>query len=259
MNEKSKRLLVFFDVETTGVDISKDRIVSFAATWRNSNGTIGKWKMMCNPGVPISKEASDIHGITDEVAANCAPFSEFAPKIVKLFANADIGGFNSNKFDVPILAEELARCGISFEDKERKYYDAYSVFSKKEPRNLTAAYKRYCGKEIENAHDAMADIAATFEIFEAQIAEYPELADMEVAHEFCEYGNRADFTGNLLYKDGVLVYGTGKFKGDPVLKHGDSIRYAEWMLNADFSRSTKELLRKELARYRNDSNIPFKG
>jgi DNA polymerase-3 subunit epsilon len=240
---RNRRKVVFFDVETTGVNVVSDRIVSIALIIWNEDGTRDEHDFLVNPTIPIPREASDVHGILDEQVADCQKFIEVAPKIFDLFKGADIAGYNSNHFDVPILAEEFERCGISFMSEKRRFFDAYKVFAKMEKRDLTAAYKRYCGKEMVGAHDAGNDIRATAEILDAQIKEYPELADADALHEFCEYGDRADFTGNLIYTDGVLTYNFGKNKGRPV---SSDKGYANWMLDNDFSLVTKALLRKEL-------------
>lgn len=235
--------IVFFDLETTGTSVVNDKIVSIALILITPNGSETHTSFLVNPGIPIPKEASDVHGITDDMVNEKPMFADIANGIFDIFKGADVGGFNSNSFDVPLLAEEFARCGLDFMSEKRRFFDAFMIFRKKERRDLTAAYQRYCGKELEGAHDAMVDIKATLEVFRAQMKEYPELKDLDTLHEFCEFGDRADFTGHLVYDNGVLTYNFGKHKGKPVKQESS---YAVWMLNQDFSSVTKNLLKKEL-------------
>lgn len=244
-----ERPLVVFDVETTGVDIAKDRIITLAAVWRKGDEVLTR-EFKVNPGVPIPAEATAVHGISDDDVKDWPSFKEVAAEVLEIFKDADIAGFNSNKFDVPILAEELERAGLSLYDPNRKFIDAFVIFRKKHPRDLAAAYLTYCGRVLENAHDAMADTEATFEILEAQMAAYAdEFPDRKSLHDYCEFGNRADFTGHLVWgDDGRLMFNFGKWAGKAVTHDHETIGYAEWMLSKDFSNTTKAILRDCLAK-----------
>jgi DNA polymerase III subunit epsilon len=240
------RPLIVFDLETTGTDPAKDKVVSFAAVWRDEDGDEISVHYLINPGRPIPKGASDVHGITDEMVADRPTFDHFAKDIAEIFDGADVGGYNSNRFDVPMLAEELARCGIDFHDPERRFYDAFVVFRKKHPRDLAAAHMTYCGTQLEGAHDALCDAEATLHIIEAQRLMHDEVHDIEDAHEFCEFGERLDFAGNLVMKDGKPCFGFGKHKDRPILLDHETRGYADWMLRSDFSEVTKNALRRVL-------------
>jgi DNA polymerase III subunit epsilon len=244
-----ERPLIVFDLETTGVDPVKDKIVSFAAVWRDEGGDEVSVHYLVNPGRPIPKGASDVHGITDEMVADRPTFDKIAKDVADIFKGADVGGFNSNRFDVPMLAEELARCGIDFHDPARRFYDAFVVFRKTHPRDLAAAHMRYCGTTFEGAHDALCDAEATLHIIEAQMNEHEDVVgDIEDAHVFCEFGERLDFAGNIVMKDGVPCYGFGKHKDKPVMLNYETQSYADWMLKSDFSEVTKNVLRRILGR-----------
>ena len=240
-----KKPLVVFDVETTGVKPATDRIISLSAVWRDGDDVYVA-NFLVNPGCKIPKEASDVHGITDEMVKDAPLFADVAKDIWEVFKGADVGGYNSNRFDIPILAEELARCGIDFDEPGRKCYDAFVVFRKMHPRDLAAAYREYCGKILEGAHDASVDATATFEIIEAQMLMHDEVADINDAHEFCEFGDRVDYAGHVIMKDGVPCFAFGKHINRPVLYDDETRGYAAWMISKDFPETTKTALKKIL-------------
>lgn len=169
MNIQLHKPICFFDLETTGIDIAKDKIVEISILKVYPNGNKESKTWLVNPGRPIPKQASDVHGITDEKVANEPLFKELAPQIYNMIKDSDLAGFNSDRFDIPLLAEELLRAEIDFDMKNRVAVDIQTIFHKKEERTLSAAYKFYCGKTLDNAHSASADTEATYEIFKSQL------------------------------------------------------------------------------------------
>jgi DNA polymerase III subunit epsilon len=239
------RPLVFFDLETTGTDIARDRIVQFALLKLHPSGKEEIWKSLVNPTIPIPPSASAIHHITNAEVAKEKTFVQLAADVVQFFDGADIAGFNSNRFDLPLLIEELARCGKSFPAPDTKMVDAQRIYHRKEERTLSAAYRFYCGKTLEGAHDAEADIRATKEVFLNQIERYDDIGTtVEEIQKFCGDAELVD-PGRKLKKndDGEIVYNFGKHRGKTVASEPD---YAEWMLKSDFPDSTKAILRKIL-------------
>lgn len=239
------RPVVFFDLETTGVNVGKDRIVEFSGLKTNPDGSEEVLTLLVNPEMPIPAEASAVHGITDEKVANMPDFGQVAKDVVKFIDNSDLGGFNSNKFDIPMLMEELARVGVDMSMKGRRCIDVQNIFHKMEQRTLVAAYKFYCEKDLTDAHSAEADTRATFEVFRAQLGKYDDLSDdMDFLHEFSRRHNAVDFSGHIVYNtDKVECFNFGKFKGRPVtevLKEQPS--YYNWMMDADFPSYTKKVL-----------------
>jgi len=242
---KLTKPLAFFDLETTGVNIVTDRIVEIAVIKYHPNGTHETYEKRLNPTIPMSAEASMVTGITDKDLKNCPTFSEIAKELAKFLEGCDIGGFNSNKFDVPILVEEFLRADIDFDIRKRKLIDAQVIFHKMEQRTLSAAYKFYCEKDLENAHSALADTQATFEVFEAQLEKYKELNnDIEAASKFSTQTNNVDFAGRIVYNDqGIEVFNFGKYKGTPVVEVlKKEPGYYKWMMNSDFPLYTKKVL-----------------
>lgn len=245
MNLKLDRPLVFFDLETTGVQIATDRIVEISMLKVYPNGNRESWTKLVNPEIEIPKEASDIHGITNERVVNEPKFSELAPKISTMIEGCDLAGFNSNRFDIPLLAEEMLRAKVNFDMQDRRAIDVQVIFHKMEQRNLSAGYKFYCGKSLDNAHSAEADTLATFEILEAQIERYDELSsDVESLSDFSAHQQRADFAGFILLdQEEDEIFSFGKYKGRKVT---DVLRenpgYYSWMQNADFPLYTKKIL-----------------
>lgn len=245
MNLKLERPLVFFDLETTGVQIATDRIVEISILKVYPNGNKESWTRLVNPEIEIPKEASDIHGITNEKVVMEPKFAELAPKISTIIEGCDLAGFNSNRFDIPLLAEEMLRAKVNFDMQDRMAVDVQVIFHKKEQRNLSAGYEFYCGKTLDNAHSAEADTVATYEILEAQIGRYEDLeGDVDFLSNFSSHQQRADFAGFILLDDkGEEIFSFGKYKGRKV---SDVLRenpgYYSWMQNADFPLYTKKVL-----------------
>ncbi len=247
MNLKLKRPLAFFDLETTGLDIAKDRIVEISILKVSPDGKEETYTRRINPTIPMSKQASEITGITDSDLKDMPTFKEVAPEIVKFLDNCDIAGYNSNKFDIPLLAEEFIRAEVDFDFSKRKIIDVQVIYHKKEQRTLKAAYKFYCDKDLENAHSAEADTYATYEILKKQIERYNDLGDdVNSLSKFSFHTRNVDFVGRIIYNDNdVPVFNFGKYKGKPVaevLKKDPG--YYGWMMNADFPLYTKKVLTK---------------
>ena len=251
MNITLQRPLAFFDLETTGINTAKDRIVEISILRVDTDGTetIKTWRV--NPGMPIPLEASKIHGIYDEDVKNEKSFEEIAPEIYEMIHDADLAGFNSNRFDVPLLAEELLRAGVDIDLKANNLIDIQTIFHKMEPRNLTAAYRFYCDGDLSDAHSAEADTKATYEIFKAQLEKYENLPkDMEKLSKFSSYFNAADFQGRIVYNaDGEEIINFGKYKGqkvEEVLKKDKG--YYGWIMQADFPLYTKKVFKNVFER-----------
>lgn len=240
-----KKPICFFDLETTGINIATDRIVeiSILKVFPNGNKESHTWRV--NPEMPIPAATTAIHGITDEMVANEPTFKELANKVYALIKDSDLGGFNSNRFDIPLLAEELLRAGVDFDMKKTLSVDVQTIFHKMEKRTLEAAYKFYCDKSLENAHSAAADTDATFEVLKAQLDRYEELEnDVSFLATFSSHRDFADFAGYIGYnKKGEEVFSFGKHKGslvEDVLEKESG--YFGWLLNADFPLYTKKVL-----------------
>lgn len=236
--------IVFFDLETTGTSISKDRIVQISAveTDLNLNVLSPIKNILINPTIPIPKEASDVHKITDEMVKDKATFDKYAKSMLPYFSDCILGGFNIKRFDIPLLAEEFARCGIDLPLKDRQVVDCYNIFAEKEPRNLSAAFKFYTGDEMQNAHDAEADTTATVSILKGQLFMYNE--SIEQLINICKNDdNYVDFAGKIITIDGNPCYSFGKHKGKKVLDYTD---FAYWMLREDFPLETKNVIKKIL-------------
>jgi len=245
MNLKLHRPLCIFDLETTGTNISKDRIVEICIlkVFPDSSRETKTW--MVNPEILIPKEAIDIHGITNEMVAGKPSFKEIAPKIIETIRDSDLGGFNSNRFDVPLLAEELIRVGYDFDLSKHRLIDVQTIFHKMEPRNLSAAYKFYCGGNLENAHSAEADTLATFEVLDAQVGKYEDLGkDISSISEFSFYNKNADLAGFIVYNEKKEeVFSFGKYKGQKVKEIFEKDPgYYGWIQNSDFPLYTKKVL-----------------
>ncbi len=240
------RPICFFDLETTGINITSDRIVEIAVLKIFPNGNKESKTWLVNPTIPIPKQASDIHGITDEKVANEPTFKILAPTIHQMIKDSDLAGYNSNRFDIPLLAEEFLRAEIDFDLSNKRQIDVQVIFHKKEPRTLGAAYKFYCNETLENAHSAEADTSATYEILKAQLSHYDDLEnDMDSLEKFTTQGNKAaDFAGFIRFnKNGEEVFGFGKHKGKLVTAVlEDEPGYYGWLLNADFPLYTKKIL-----------------
>ena len=245
MKLKLERPLVFFDLETTGVNIGTDRIVEISYYKVFPNGNAEGKTLRVNPGMHIPEEASAVHHIYDEDVKDSPRFEEIAPEIAAVIADSDLAGYNSNYFDVPLLAEELLRAKVQVDLKAKKLVDAFQIFRKNEPRNLTAAYKFYCGKNLDDAHSAQADTMATYEVLLGQLERYPDVPCTVTELDTYTRGEQqyADFAGRIAYdKDGVEVFNFGKHKG---LRVRDVFRrdpsYYAWLMNTDFPAYTKQV------------------
>jgi DNA polymerase-3 subunit epsilon len=261
-----KRPLVVFDLETTGVQVGTDRIVEIAMIKISPDGSVvrkpekagNEYRILINPEMPIPLESSLVHGVYDVDVKSKHTFGVIAPGLVKFIHNCDLGGFNSNRFDVPMLAEEFLRVGVDFGLEGRNLIDVQNIFHKMEQRTLKAAYRFYCDKELEGAHEAYPDTAATLEILVSQLEKYadatisdsrgetvgPVPSDMGELHKFCQRTHNADLAGRLIYNDdGVIVFNFGKNKGVSVkeLIERDP-GYFGWMMKGDFPRYTKRVL-----------------
>ncbi len=218
MQLKLTKPLAFFDLETTGINVSKDRIVELSVLKVMPDGTeISKtWRI--NPTIPIPEKVSKIHGIYEKDIIDKPTFKDLAEEISDFFEDSDLVGYNSNKFDVPMLIEEFLRADYNFEVKQRRLIDGQVIFFKKEPRTLSAAYEFYCGKKLENAHSAEADVFATYEVLKAQIERYDDLKnDVDQLSKFSSQTRNADFAGMIIFnEDGKETFNFGKYKGKTV-------------------------------------------
>jgi DNA polymerase-3 subunit epsilon len=242
-----KRPLVIFDLETTGISISTDRIIEMATIKIDVDGKEEVRTQRFNPTMPIPAEVSAIHGIYDEDVADKPTFAEKAKEYAEYFKGCDFGGFNSNKFDFPMLVEEMLRANVEFETEGRKFVDVQRIFHQMEQRTLSAAYKFYCDKTLENAHSAEADTIATYEVLKAQIERYKEIGnDMESLHKISGQSNLVDLAGRIVLNDkGQEVFNFGKHKGKMVsYVFKNEPGYYQWMMDSDFSLDTKRKLTK---------------
>jgi DNA polymerase-3 subunit epsilon len=240
-----KKPLVILDLETTGVSIASDRIVELSAMKVSPGGEEEWLTMRLNPGIPISPEATRVHGITDADVANEPHFKDVAKRIASFLEGCDLAGFNSMKFDIPILCEEFLRVNVDFNPARHRYVDVQVIFHKKEQRTLSAAYKFYCDRELENAHSSKADAAATYEILKAQLDRYSDLEnDIEKLSSFSAFNNNADLAGRIVFNEqGIEVFNFGKHKGKPVVQvFKEEPSYYSWMMNGDFPLNTKQVL-----------------
>ena len=260
MELKLKKPICFFDLETTGVNVSKDRIVEISILKVFPNGNKESFTWRVNPEMKIPAVTTAIHGISDEMVLNEPTFKELAPKVSELIKNSDLGGFNSNRFDIPLLAEELLRAEIDFDLKINKAVDVQTIFHKMEKRTLEAAYKFYCNKDLTNAHSAEADTMATYEVLKAQLDKYDGLEnDMDYLSKFSSHQNFADFAGFIGYnKEGQEIITFGKHKGkviEDLFKTEPG--YFSWIQNADFPNYTKKVLRDLKNRISNKTEGPI--
>ncbi len=239
------RPICFFDLETTGIDIGKDRIVEISVLKVFPNGNKESKTWLVNPTIPIPYETTLVHGITNEKVANEPTFKDLAPQVHAMIKDSDLAGFNSDRFDIPLLAEEMLRAGIDFDMKNKVSVDIQTIFHKKEERTLSAALKFYTGQSLENAHTAEADTNATYEILKAQLDRYPDLEnDMKTLSEFTTRKKIADFAGMIAFdKDNEEIFTFGKHKGAKVNKVLETEPgYFSWIQNADFPLYTKKVL-----------------
>jgi DNA polymerase-3 subunit epsilon len=245
MELKLNKPICFFDLETTGTDVAKDRIVEISIFKVFPNGNKESKTWLVNPTISIPPQSTAIHGISNEKVANEPTFSELASQVYNMIKDSDLAGYNSDRFDIPLLAEELLRAGVDFDMKNRVSVDVQTIFHKMEERTLSAALKFYCDQSLENAHSAEADTMATYEIMKAQLDRYPELEnDIKSLSEFTTRKKIADFAGMIAFdEDGDEIFTFGKHKGTKV----DTIfekepGYFSWIQNADFPLYTKKVL-----------------
>lgn len=243
-----KNPIIFFDLETTGTDINKDRIVEISYIKVYPNGNEESKNMRINPGMHIPESSSQVHSITDDDVKDCPLFKDVAKSIAKVFEGCDIAGFNSNRFDIPLLVEEFLRVGVDLDLRKHKFIDVQNIYHKLEKRTLIAAYKYYCGKNLEDAHSALADTKATYEVLQAQLDHYPnELKnDVNFLSEFSTMTKTVDFAGRMAYdENGNEVFTFGKYRGMKVtdVLHRDP-GYFGWILQGDFTLDTKRELMK---------------
>ncbi|MFI3281363.1 MAG: 3'-5' exonuclease [Rikenellaceae bacterium] len=250
-----KRPIVFFDLETTGVDTSKDRIVEISMVKVMPDGEEIIKTRKINPQMPIPPSSTAIHGITDEDVKDCPAFSQIARSLEQFIAGCDFGGFNSNRFDLPVLVEEFMRAGVDIDFKRSKFIDVQNIFHKMEQRTLVAAYKFYCQKDLTNAHSAEADTLATYEVLKSQLDRYNDLEnDIDFLAKFSTHSESADFAGRIIYNEhGVEVFSFGKYRGvsvEEVFQREPS--YYSWMMNGDFPLYTKKVITEIRLRSKND-------
>jgi DNA polymerase-3 subunit epsilon len=240
-----KRPIAFLDLETTGVNVSTDRIVELSVLKISPNGKEEWMSTRINPGIPIPPKTTAIHGIRNEDVVNSPTFKEVAKNLANFLEGCDLAGYNAIKFDIPVLAEEFLRVNIDFNFLKRRYVDVQVIFHKKEQRTLTAAYLFYCKKNLEGAHGSKADTAATFEILKSQLDRYCDLEnDIEKLADFSSFNTNVDFAGRIILdENGVEVFNFGKHKGKPVeTVFNEEPAYYSWMMNGEFPLYTKKIL-----------------
>ena len=266
MNFNLEKPLVFFDIESTGLNVIKDRIVQIALIKFEPEGNTVELEMLINPGIPISPEAMAVHGITPEDVKNKPTFMQVADQLFEFIGNADLAGYNSNRFDVPMLMEEFGRAGIDFEIDSRRLIDVQKIFYKMEPRTLSAALRFYAQKELEDAHDALADVRATVDVLKGQLRMYEGVSytdsngdnhpnaiqnDMQQLHEFTNDHSVVDVTQRLKRNStGQVVFNFGKYIGQPVGEILAKDRpYYFWIQEKEFSIQVKKMVKQELDAY----------
>lgn len=245
--------IVFFDLETTGINVNTDRIIEISIVKIYPNGNEIQKTYRINPEMPIPQKSTAIHKITDDDVKNCPTFKMVAKEIVALMEDSDLAGYNSNKFDIPLLAEEFIRADVDFDLKKRNFVDVMNIFMRKEPRNLAAAYRFYCNKEIENAHSANADTMATYEVFKAQVEKYDDIGkNISEISEYSSFNRNADFMGRLIYdEDNNVVINFGKYKDRKlrdVFAHDTS--YYDWVMKGEFPLYTKKVFTDEYLKFK---------
>lgn len=238
-----KKPIVFFDLETTGVDVTHDRIVEISMIKVLPSGEEIEKTRRVNPGIPIPAEATAVHHITDADVANEPSFRQIAKSLANEMVGCDIAGFNSNRFDIPMLDQEFQRAGVKFDFSKARFVDVQTIFHKKEQRTLVAAYRFYCGKELDGAHSANADTRATLEVLKSQLDRYDDLPnDIEELSKFSQINRNVDFMGRLIYNDDDKeVINFGKYKGkiaEDIIRKEPS--YYDWIMKSDFAQNTKD-------------------
>lgn len=262
MNIQLTKDIIFFDIESTGLNVTRDRIVQIALIkYSPKSDTPVEKTMLINPGIPISAEAMAVHGITPKDVARKPTFAQVAQELYDFIGNADLAGYNSNRFDVPMLMEEFARVGLELNLEKRRLIDVQRLFYKMEPRTLSAALKFYCNKEMVNAHDALADVQATVDVFMGQLEMYkdrdyvdgdgnvtekPVRPDIAALHEFTNDTRFVDATQRLTYDtDGDIVFAFGKYNGQKVANVFKKDKaYYNWILNKEFSSQVKQIVKR---------------
>lgn len=248
-----KRPIILFDLETTGLDIAKDRIVELCYIRVEPNGNEEARSMRINPEMHIPEVASSVHGITDDDVKDCPTFADVAPQLAATFEGCDLAGFNSNRFDLPLLAEEFMKAGVNIDLSHVQAIDVQNIYHKLEKRTLAAAYKFYCGRDLENAHSALADTQATYEVLQAQLDHYPNdlQNDVDFLAEFSRMNRNIDFAGRFVYDEsGKELINFGKYKGKAikdVLSRDPG--YYSWIMQGDFTLNTKQVLTKLRLKY----------
>lgn len=248
-----KRPIIFFDLETTGLDIAKDRIVELCYIRVEPNGNEEARSMRINPEMHIPEVASSVHGITDDDVKDCPTFADVASQLATTFEGCDLAGFNSNRFDLPLLAEEFMKAGVNIDLSHVQAIDVQNIYHKLEKRTLAAAYKFYCGRDLENAHSALADTQATYEVLQAQLDHYPNdlQNDVDFLAEFSRMNRNIDFAGRFVYDEsGKELINFGKYKGKAikdVLSRDPG--YYSWIMQGDFTLNTKQVLTKLRLKY----------
>ena len=248
-----KRPIIFFDLETTGLDIAKDRIVELCYIRVEPNGNEEARSMRINPEMHIPEVASSVHGITDDDVKDCPTFADVAPQLAATFEGCDLAGFNSNRFDLPLLAEEFMKAGVNIDLSHVQAIDVQNIYHKLEKRTLAAAHKFYCGRDLENAHSALADTQATYEVLQAQLDHYPNdlQNDVDFLAEFSRMNRNIDFAGRFVYDEsGKELINFGKYKGKAikdVLSRDPG--YYSWIMQGDFTLNTKQVLTKLRLKY----------
>ena len=250
MKLQLSRPIAFIDLETTGVNISVDRIVELAIVKIMPDGSRQVKRKLINPLMPIPASASAIHGITDDMVKDAPRFKQVANEVKQFIDNCDMGGYNSNRFDIPMLIEEFLRIGIAFSVEGKKMVDVQKVFHMMEQRTLSAAYKFYCQKTLDDAHSAEADATATWEVLEAQIERYPQIGNtVESIVKFTGEDDIVDFARRFVKEKGIEVFNFGKHKGKPVAQVlKEEPQYYDWMMKGDFAMNTKQKLTEILNR-----------
>lgn len=240
-----KKPLAFLDLETTGINVTTDRIIELSVLKISPSGKQDWMTTRLNPEMPIPPKSTTFHGITDEDVAKCPPFREIAKNLAVFLEGCDLAGYNAIRFDIPLLAEEFLRANVDFSFRKRRYIDVQVIFHRKEQRTLAAAYLFYCRKELTGAHGSKADTSATYEVLKCQLDRYPDLEnDVEKLAEFSAFTNNVDFAGRIILDEkGVEIFNFGKHKGKPVeAVFADEPSYYSWMMNGEFPLYTKKIL-----------------
>lgn len=244
MNIELIQPLAFFDIESTGINPATDRIVELAIIRINPDGEKVRFRRLVHPGISIPKESSDIHGITDEMVRDAPSFKDIANEVAVFLENCDLGGYNSNRFDVPLLVEEFLRAGVPFSMSNRRLLDVQKIYHKMEPRTLSAAYQFYCQKSLEDAHTATADVEATWEVLQAQIDKYPAIGHtMNSILQFTGEDKIVDMARRFVFKGEEIIFNFGKYKGKAAhIIFKEEPQYYDWMMRGDFPLHTKQVI-----------------